>query len=181
MDKFFGIYQGKVLGTDVLDIKLPVKTGKIKVEVYPMLIGVDTAKTLTGIDGVETEQLPWAVPAPFLFSGSGDGFGSFVVPNVGTYVYLFFLNGDIYQPVYFAEAINGIMGLPAERLVDYPNTKVWKSKGGVVVTINDKDGNEDIKILHPTGTYIQIDKSGIISIEAVGSVNINGSTVNINS
>jgi len=92
---------------------------------------------------MKTTDLPWAYPAMPLFSGSGNGFGAFAVPDIGTFVFVFFLEGDIYQPVYFAEAPTGTMGLPSERVSGYPSTKVLKTSSGVVISIDDS-GNVTI-------------------------------------
>jgi len=145
--KFKHIYRGKVL-----DNNDPDELGRIKVQVLNVL------------EGIEAAFLPWAIPAMSLFTGSGNGFGCFTVPEVDSYVWCFFEAGDIYQPVYFAEALSGVHGLPVERETDYPNTKVMKTKNGIVITINDKLESEEIKILHPTGAFIQIDKSGNITV-----------------
>lgn len=167
--KFAGRYRGKVLATDAEEEQ---KLGRIKAEIYPMLIGIETAKTLTNVEGIETENLPWAVPAMPIFEGAGEGFGCLCVPKVESFVWVFFEEGDIYQPVYFAEAQTAEMGLPTERLTNYPHTKVWKTTKGIVITINDREGSEEIKVLHPTGAYVQIDNNG--------NINISGTTVNIN-
>jgi len=169
MEEFNSIYRGKVLATDVNETD---KLGRLKVEVYPMLLSQDTAKNFSGIDGIPINVLPWAMPAMPLFSGAGDGYGCLAIPDIGSFVWVFFEAGDIYQPVYFAEAQTKTYGLPSERLTDYPYTKVWKTSGGIVITINDKEGSEEIKVLHPKGTYFQIDNSG--------NINIIGTTVNIN-
>lgn len=153
--KFTGSYRGKVLDTDD-----PDKLGRIKV----CILGV--------FDGIETVSLPWAIPAMPLFSGSGIDFGHLAIPEKDSFVWCFFEAGDFYQPVYFAEALSGLHGLPVERETDYPNTRVMKTKNGIVITINDKLGSEEIKVVHPTGSYLVIDKDGNIIIV--------GTTVSIN-
>jgi len=185
MQNYSGIYRGKVLATDASETD---NLGRIKCEVYPMLISSDltngSAAQLTA-DGFKTEgisitDLPWAVPAMSLFAGAGVGYGSFSVPEVGSFVWVFFEAGDIYQPVYFAEAQTKLSGIPSEVSTNYPSTKVWKSKNGIVITINDNKGTEDIKVLHPTGSYIQIDSSGNVNVVSSGNINISGTIVNIN-
>jgi hypothetical protein len=196
--KYYGLYRGIVLGNDSAETS---KLGRLKIEVYPMLIGKDTALELKRtheslvIEGIATADLPWATPAMPLFSGSGIGYGAFAIPKVGSHVWVFFEGGDIYQPVYFAEAISGLVGLPSERLVDYPNSIVFKTQNGVVISIDDKLGNESISLVHPTGSKISIDKDGDINIDGVninitssgstnvtasGNVVVQGSEVNIN-
>jgi len=166
--RFDGIYRAKVLATDALETD---KLGRIKVEVYPMLIGTVTAKKCGGI-GIETANMPWAIPAPSIFSGSGSGSGAFAVPDVGSYVYVFFETGDIYQPVYFAEAPNKLKGLPSERTVDYPDTKVLKTASGITLSINQKTGSENVKIVHPAGTTIEIDSTGNLNVTVGGTTTI---------
>jgi len=179
--KFNGIYRA-----EVLDNNDPSKLGRIKVNVFG------------SFDGIEASSLPWAVPAMPIFTGSGDGFGFFSIPEVSSHVWCFFEAGDINQPVYFAEAPSGVYGLPEERDTDYPCTKVIKTKNGITITIDDKFGNEEIKITHPAGSVLTIDKSGKISIQgddeieinqsaganitmdSSGNVTIQGNTVNIN-
>lgn len=160
---FQGMYRGKVLATDTDETD---KLGRIKAEIYPMLIGQETARllrkentTLT-IEGIATSMLPWAVPAMPLSGGAGDGFGTFAIPKVGTCVWLFFEANDINQPVYFAEASSGVMGLPAERLTNYPTRQIMKTSSGCMITIDDTTGQ--------------------VLITGAGDVVVQGSNVRIN-
>ena len=175
--KYPGIYRARVLATDAAETD---KLGRIKVEVYPFMLGTVSAKAAGVGDGIITADFPWAIPAPGIFSGSGDGTGSFAVPDIDSYVWVFFEEGDVYQPVYFAEAPNKLKGLPTERLVGYPDTKVWKTAAGIVITIRETSGSEDVKVLHSSGTYIQIDSDGNVNIVGKGNVNVSGTIVNIN-
>jgi len=152
-DKFVGMYRGQVLDNDD-----PDKLGRIKVNLFGLT------------DGIDAEDLPWAVPAMPLFAGAGSGFGYFAVPKIGTYVFVFFEASDIYQPIYFAEATDGIHGLPTERLTNYPNTKVIKTPNGIVITIN--DFSKEICVNHPSGSYLKIDTAGNIIIQ--------GTTIHLN-
>ena len=141
--KYFGVYRGEVKNN--LDTK---QFGRIQVEVLPMM------------QGIETQYLPWCVPAYSLFDGSGDGFGTFVVPKVGSWVYVMFEEGDFNQPLYFAEAASGTKGQPSARTTHYPNRKVTRTKNGIQFTIDDEPGEQMIDMLHPTGTRITVDKEG---------------------
>jgi len=133
--KFTNIYRSKVL-----DNNDPEKLGRIRCEIYPILIGKATAQNLTDVEGIDTEQLPWAVPAMSLSSGAGDGCGSFAVPDVGAFVFVFFEEGDINQPVYFAEAQTKTHGLPASRITSYPNRKVIETSSGIKIIIDNATG-----------------------------------------
>lgn len=172
MDRFDGIYRGKVLATD--KDASDGQFGRIKVEVYPMLLGTITAQTLlknaegedlqTIAEGIEIGCLPWATPAFPLFEGAGNGYGCFSVPKVDSFVFVFFENGDIYQPVYFAEAADGVHGLPTERTTNYPNRKVLKTENGIIVEMDDTKGEQEIKITHPAGALVKIDSTGVVTI-----------------
>lgn len=154
-EKFYGNYRGTVM--DNIDSD---KLGRIKVKIYPML------------SGVETENLPWAVPAMPLSSGAGEDYGTFCVPEIGTNVWVFFEAGDIYQPVFFAEATDGMKGLPVDIDEDYPNTTVMETKTGIVIKINRKEGNENVLVEHPTGSFIEMDKEGNVFITSAIDKNV---------
>lgn len=181
----------------VLDNNDPNKLGRIKVEVYPIMLSKETARTLEwNTEGIDVDVLPWAVPAFPLFDGAGNGSGFFGVPKINSFVFVFFENEDIYQPVYFAEATDGVHGLPTERLENYPDKKVWKTENGIVISINDAKGNEEIIVSHPKNTSLKIDKDGNIFVSCVedvkigvtgnvevtakGAVSITGSEINLN-
>lgn len=151
--KLDGFYRAEVLSNED-----PLKLGRVKLNVF------------TRFNGIDKEDLPWAVPAMSLFTGSGSGYGGFVVPEVGSYVWCFFEVGDFNQPVYFAEALDGIHGLPSDRITNYPSRKVWKTKNGIVIYID--DSVKEIKVSHPSGAYLVINTGGNITIK--------GTTVNIN-
>ena len=177
-DRFLGIYRGEVL--DNVD---PLQYGRIKVKVYPMMSSI-TDSTL----------LPWAAAAQPIFDGSGADYGTFAVPMIGTKVWVFFEQGSVYQPVYFAEAPDAINGLPSVRTTNYPNRKVWRTSGGVEIYIDDT--SKEIKLTQSTGTTITLNSSGDIIIvgardvtvnnardtvvQSTGDITIKGNTVNIN-
>lgn len=101
--KLNGIYRGVV--EDNLD---PEKAGRCKIRVF----GIHTSNRIkSDTDGIPIEELPWSQPALSLFEGSVSGFGGWNVPLQGSHVFLFFENGNILQPRYFASA----PGIPEEK------------------------------------------------------------------
>ena len=158
---FQGIYRGKVE-----DNNDPLQLGRIKVRIYPML------------SGVETTLLPWAIPMYPIWDGSGSGFGYFAIPKVDSFVYVMFEQGDIYQPIYIGEAPTGTMGLPSERTTNYPDRKVIRTKSGIEFIIDDSD--EEIKVNHPSGTYITVGSDGAVTVNSQAVVTIVGTSVSIN-
>jgi len=160
-DTFPGIYRAKIVSnTD------PLYLGRVKAEVYPMLVGLSA------------DDLPWIVPAQPIFCGAGSGTGYFAVPDVGSNVFVFFEQGDIYQGVYFAEAPDTVKGLPAERLSNYPKRRVVKTAGGLIIYVDDT--SKEMKITHPTGTTITVTPAGGVEINSISNVIITGSIVSIN-
>ena len=158
----------------VLDNVDPDKLGRIKARVF----GIFTA-------AISTAKLPWAVPAQPLFAGAGTGFGHFAVPEIGSQVFVFFEGGDVYQPVFWAEAPTGVHGLPTERTTNYPNRRVIKTKAGLGIYIDDTA--KEIRIIHPSGKYIQMNSNGDVTISAgdvtitsSGDVTISGTTIKMN-
>lgn len=150
--KFPLIYRGLVK-----DVNDPLKQGRVKVQVYPMFAEIPVA------------VLPWAVPAFPLSSGAGEGFGSFAVPNVESYVYVFFLMGDVYQPVYFAEAATATIGIPAFGLSG-PTKRGFTTYAGFSFILDDVA--KTMTIIHPGGTTIVIASDGAINISANGAVSV---------
>jgi hypothetical protein len=85
----------------------PLKKGRVRVRIW----GIHTPnKTKSVKDGIPSEELPWAEPCLPVMEGGISGFGMFGVPVKGSHVMLFFENGHIMQPRYFAS----MPGFPTE-------------------------------------------------------------------
>lgn len=93
-DKLFGFYRGVVE-----DNNDPQKAGRVRARVF----GLHTEKkSKVETEGIPTEELPWAEPCLPITEGSISGFGAWGIPLQGSHVMLFFENGNIFQPRYFA-------------------------------------------------------------------------------
>jgi hypothetical protein len=139
---YLGMYRAKV--ENDMD---PQRQGRIQARVYPMFVDV------------EAVMLPWAVPAPSIFAGAGQGFGEVAVPAVGSYVFCFFEAGDYRQPVYFASAPTALKGQPVEAVTNYPKRKVWKTAAGVTIYVDDL--TKEVTITQgATGGHITITADG---------------------
>lgn len=217
-DKLTGIYRG-VIEDSSSD---PEKLGRCKVRVFSVH---SPNKTKTSIDGIPTSELPWAEPAMGLFEGSMSGFGAWTVPLQGSHVFVFFENGNIMKPRYFAtipgkpadqnhgltdkqgfsdpdntypnetstspHQPNGLdesdfhrlaRGVTTNTIVEskttsknpsepapyynatYPHNKVFATKSGITIEIDDTPDNKRIHIYHPSNSYIEIDNSGNVII-----------------
>lgn len=99
--EFFGIYPGRVEY-----VNDPSQCGKIKVRI-PGVTGFATS--------FPTDLLPWASPCfPF---GGGQEYGSIMIPPVGSSVWVLFIGGDPYQPVWIG-TFPGIPVKPQKMLRD---------------------------------------------------------------
>lgn len=102
-DKVFGIYRGVVEERNDIE-----KLGRCRIRV----LGIhDQLKDKNDTDGIPTEELPWAEPCYGLFQGSVSGNGNYSIPLQGSYVFVFFENGNLMQIRYFLSA-PGIAELP---------------------------------------------------------------------
>lgn len=106
----------------------PLKQNRVKVRIF----GVHTEiNTKYDIDGILTEELPWANPINNNIEGSISGNGFWNVPLNGSHVIIFFLNGNILSPCY--------LGCISGKYLEKPNSKTGFS-----------DPNE----IYPTDNYI---------------------------
>jgi len=89
-----GFYRGVVE-----DNKDPELRGRVRARIF----GIHTAlKVKTEIEGIPTNELPWSEPCLPIMEGGVSGFGMFGVPVQGSHVMIFFENGNLFQPRYFA-------------------------------------------------------------------------------
>lgn len=140
--KFHGMYRGLVVSTGDA-----TNHGQVRIRVLPMF------------KDVEDDGLPLAKPAMPLWCGAGTGTGSYAVPAVGSYVWVFFENGNMYQPVYFAEATDGVHGQVPGRS---PGHRGYKTPGGFEMVVDDINGFS--RFTHPSGLYIEILNDGTMNV-----------------
>lgn len=165
-NKISGNFRAKVIDNNDTE-----KKGRIKVQVYPFFTDVEAA------------YLPWAVPAMPLFCGAGNNSGFFSVPKIGSWVWVFFENGDYNQPVFFAEAVTAVHGITVNAKTNYPNRTILKLNN-IEVILDDTDGsititsNQNITITANSNAVINT--NGDTDITASGTVSISGSQINLN-
>lgn len=150
-----GLYRGRVEYN-----KDPKKVGRVRVRI-PLLHGIEGS----GRGYIATEYLPWASPS---FMGAGAGFGSFIVPEVGEYVFVLFEGNSITSPVYIGSCYGyGADSKPYGSLQkdeggNYGGDGVWESAPGLIETPKDAQ-KDDLrptkKIVYksPKGASIEIE------------------------
>lgn len=151
-EKFHGFYRG-----EVVDDQDPYEVGRVKIRVFGVF------------DDIATDNLPWAIYAdPFM--GGQENLGGFFIPDEGSHVWVFFEQGDHTQPVYFSGAPARPHGPPERHKGDYPRNKVFRTKAGHVIEIDDTEGDTRIRIKHRSGTEVEVDHDGNVEEFVVGNL-----------
>ncbi len=134
---------------------------------------------------IEDSELPWARPG--IFNAGGNDMGQFLVPQKGNRVFVTFEFNNSSSPIYFG-GIPTLIGKTPKQYNDNPdvyngntieitdndkikskskskaNQIVYKSFKGATIEINDKDGQESIKIIDASG---QVFEMGVLDPEGV--------------
>jgi len=142
----------------ICDIDDPLKLNRVKVCAYGYY------------DGVENhDDLPWATVMMPVTSASIKGNGGNHHLEVGSWVVGFFRDGPSAQdPIVMgsiATQTEGVQDIPSQSSVD---NKVYKSKAGHLIEIDNKDGKEEIRITHgKKDSHIEMKSDGTIEIKSV--------------
>ena len=113
------------------------------------------------------EKLPWATVIMPVTSASIKGNGGNHHLEKDSWVVGFFRDGPSAQdPMVMgsvATQTDGTQDIPTESSDD---NKVYKSKAGHLIEIDNKDGTEQIRVTHKTGSYIKFLEDGTIEIKS---------------
>jgi phage protein D len=158
---------GVVIGL-VADLKDPEKLGRVKVK-FPWLD--------------DDYQSPWARVA---FPGAGASRGFVALPEVDDEVLVAFEHGDVTRPFVLGGLFNGKDAPPhAADLLDggrrRVNKRVWQSRAGHYVILDDTDGKEMITIQTADGKYVfTLDQGGRqLIVSADQKISVNGNDITI--
>ena len=119
-------------------------------------------------DAVSVEDLPWATVMMPTTSASIKGNGGNHHLEVGSWVIGFFRDGPSAQdPI-----VMGSIATQTDRVKDIPSqssndNKVYKSKAGHLIEIDNTSGSEEIRITHKTGSYIKFLEDGTIELKSL--------------
>lgn len=160
----------------VLDINDPEDLNRVKVN----CIGYHPEK-------VKTEELPWATVMMPTTSASTEGIGGNHHLEVTSWVVGFFRDGMSAQDPIVMGSIatqNQVKNPIRADGKDIPvgsstTNKVYNSKAGHKIELENKKGDETIRVTHAKGAVISIDKDNNLSIANSGTTDIT-TTGNIN-
>ena len=115
-----------------------------------------------------TADLPWATVIMPNTSASYQGVGANHHLEVGTWVVGFFRDGSSAQD----PMVIGSIATQTDRVKDIPSqssndNKVYKSKAGHLIEIDNTSGSEEIRITHKTGSYIKFLEDGTIELKSL--------------
>lgn len=175
--------------SDSSSAKLPASDGSLNVdsigEKSGFLYETTQGQLKDGFNGYNADGMPETNPYAFQFKPSTYSNctkGVFTVPDVGANVWVFFENGNIESPIYFAYSfdkndwhkVNEMVNADDTNAgINYPGAfenstskdpqiykkgkTVWNSKGGTFEII-DTDDNESVKVTHASGSFLQFHK-----------------------
>ena len=130
---------------------------------------------LIAFDGIDDQDAPlWArVVAPF----AGQNRGTFFMPDVDDEVLVVFTNGDARFPLVIGGLWNGSSTAPADLGPEGNRYKRIRSRNGITITLDDRQGQETLTLETPGGQTITLkDGPGAITCE-----DSNGNTVKMES
>lgn len=145
--------------------------GRIQIRI-PSIHGVKAEEA----NYIKDESLPWAKPG--IFNAGGNDMGQFLIPEKGSRVFVTFEANDSSNPIYFG-GIPTLLGKNKEyndnpdiysgknvditdndKIKDLKNDKakqvVYKSFKGATIIIDDKDGQENIKLIDASGQVFEM-------------------------
>ncbi len=165
----------------------PLGLGRVRVRV-PQIYGSEDQRDSSFY--VPTYAIPWATSA--IMAGAGNNTGAFLIPNIGDTVFVTFENQDENLPIYFGGILTrdgenkfiGTGDVNSNQLykasdMDF-NTDIsnraqrvlYKSLKGATIIVDDKDGDESIKIIDQLGQFISMENvsSGPLNRDRSGGV-----------
>lgn len=166
---------------EVVGIDDPLKRDRIQCR----LVGITS-------DDVSDENCPWCEQKANLFSGSKDTSGVSTVPDVGSFVYVEFLYGNIESPLYTgyvrgaedSSIVHKMKETPHPTIkarddnkigpeldslnssTEYPKNNVIETLTGSLIELDDTEGNERIAIEHKSGAYFEIRPDGTLVLKS---------------
>lgn len=147
--QYNGFYIGTVVDNDDSKDKENGYLGRIKVSI----------PNITG--NIPTNDLPWAEPC-FPYASSDKGI--FFIPEIGSKVTVYFIEGSPKKPVWIGCIYREVdkVRMPVSGVMNYPNRKIIKTDTGQLL-FDDTDSYIELK--HKNGSVLWIDNKGNIGFQ----------------
>lgn len=154
-------YKDVILIGTVVDNNDPEKLERVRVKIPDLY------------DNMEDTDLPWAIPVYPRKHGATPDSGEFGnIPAVGSTVYVKLQNGDATFPTVVGSVLDVNNRLP-DGGINYPNRYGFVDAAGNVFYIDTTPGSVEVFFRHKSGTKIEINDAGELTITGVDNVNIN--------
>lgn len=147
-EQYFGKYRGFIVDNDDPDNRARV--------------------TLTVPSILGDEVTLWAEPC-LPFGGLSDQ-GFFLVPEVGAQVWVEFEEGNVSKPIWTGTVWQQSADVPTEAADRSPHMRQLKTPSGHILSFDDTEGEEEIRLFHPADAELKIDPDGVVQItDAAGA------------
>lgn len=149
--------------------------GKVVADNDSMFDGRKLERIKVEIPGLyegDNSLFPWCLPMKHSPFGQGAGYGTFGVPQIGSYVVVILQDGDPHYPYYDASILidgNQI----AEGGTNYPKRYGFKDPTGNYFYVDMTSGSVQIKLFHKSGTNLVINDNGSVNVTTVSNVTVN--------
>lgn len=157
-----GEEQSRFLIAKVVENNDPLKMQRVKVTIPQLLEG-------------DTEKLPWVLPVvPSSLGGNTKTALEVSVPPVGSHVVIVLQNNDVNYGLIVGSLppSSGELGVLE---TNYPNRRGWVDRAGNHFFVDTLEGQVSIEIRHASGTTVNIDKDGNLTVTTEGNTSINAS------
>ena len=134
----------------VVDVKDPLKLGRVKVKVFGVYDDIDDA------------DLPWAQIVVPVTQGVHEEQGQYLGMLKGTQVFGMFLDGQNSQLPMVIGTVPKEGDANPKADANYPTNKVYQTETGHYKEYDDTPGAERIKEAHKSGTYYEMQADGSI-------------------
>lgn len=157
-EKYYGKYRGEVV--DNLD---PEKRGRVRLHI-PSVLGSEMVSH-------------WAEPC-LPFGGLADQ-GLFMVPECGAEVWVEFEAGSINHPIWTGTTWRREGDAPQEAADGSPHMRQLKTPSGQILSFDDTEGEEQIRLFHPSNAELLINAEGTVQLtDAAGAILVMNSAGN---
>jgi uncharacterized protein involved in type VI secretion and phage assembly len=140
-------YYGKYRG-EVVDNNDPENRARVKLYV-------------SAIMGSQVET-HWAEPC-LPFGGLADQ-GLFMVPEIGAELWVEFEAGNINHPIWTGTTWRNEGDAPQEAADRSPHMRLLKTPSGQILSFDDTEGEEQIRLFHPSNAELLIDPIGTVQL-----------------
>ena len=161
-EQYFGKYRGLVV-----DNQDPENRARVTLQV-PSVLGGEMVTH-------------WAEPC-LPFGGLADQ-GLFLVPEVGAQVWVEFEEGNVNKPIWTGTLWQQSGDVPSEAAERSPDMRELKTPSGHILSFDDTEGEEEIRLYHPADAELKIDPEGVVQItDAAGAtlvMNASGASIEV--